>query len=138
MTQMINFPTRIQDCDSQSPALLDLFLSSDPSICSTMVFPLLENSNPVVVSVSIDFYHIHNRITCFIPLLMTILLLICLRDHLRDAWNNMFNLRTSAAAHEFCEWVQVRIDLDIAHRKYEVKPHSSPWFSAVCAAAIVH
>ena len=138
MTQMINFPTRIQDCDSQSPALLDLFLSSDPSICSTMVFPLLENSNPVVVSVSIDFYHIHNRIPCFITLLMTILLLICLRDHLRDAWNNMFNLRTSAAAREFCEWVQVRIDLDIAHRKYEVKPHSSPWFSAVCAAAIVH
>ena len=24
------------------------------------------------------------------------------------------------------------------HRKYQVKPHSSPWFSAACAAAIVH
>ena len=23
-------------------------------------------------------------------------------------------------------------------RKYQVKPHSSPWFSAACAAAIVH
>ena len=24
------------------------------------------------------------------------------------------------------------------HRKYQVKPHSSPWFSAACAAATVH
>ena len=26
----------------------------------------------------------------------------------------------------------------IPHCKYQVKPHSSPWFSAACAAAIVH
>ena len=26
----------------------------------------------------------------------------------------------------------------ISHRKYQVKPHSSPWFSATCVAAIVH
>ena len=36
------------------------------------------------------------------------------------------------------EWVQVGIDVYIPHRKYQVKPHSSPWFSAACAAAIVH
>ena len=36
------------------------------------------------------------------------------------------------------EWVQVGIDVCIPHRKYQVKPHSSPWFSASCAAAIVH
>ena len=41
--------------DSHSPALLDLFLSSDASICSTMAFPPLENSDHVVISVSIDF-----------------------------------------------------------------------------------
>ena len=29
-------------------------------------------------------------------------------------------------------------DLYIPHRKYQVKPHSAPWFSASCAAAIVH
>ena len=34
--------------------------------------------------------------------------------------------------------VQVGIDVYIPHRKYQVKPHSSPWFSAACAAAIVH
>ena len=38
-----------------SPTLLDLFLSSDAGICSTMAFPQLENSNHVVASVSIDF-----------------------------------------------------------------------------------
>ena len=36
-------------------ALLDLFISSDASICSTMTFPPLGNSDHVVVSVSIDF-----------------------------------------------------------------------------------
>ena len=50
-----NFPTQISDCDSHSPALLDLFLSSYTSICSKMVFPLLGNSDHVVVSGSIDF-----------------------------------------------------------------------------------
>ena len=35
--------------------LLDLFLSSAPSICSTMVFPPLWNSDHILVSVSIDF-----------------------------------------------------------------------------------
>ena len=39
---------------------------------------------------------------------------------------------------EFCECVQVGIDLYITHRKHQVKPYSSPWFSAACAAAIFH
>ena len=39
LTQMVNFPTWIPDCDSHSPALLDVFLSSDASICSTIAFP---------------------------------------------------------------------------------------------------
>ena len=53
---MVNFPTRIPDCDSHSTALLDLFFSSDASICSTMAFPpLLGNSDHVVLSASIEF-----------------------------------------------------------------------------------
>ena len=52
---MVNFPTRIPDCDSHSPALLDLFLTSDASICSTMAFLPLQNPDHVVVSFSIDF-----------------------------------------------------------------------------------
>ena len=58
---------------------------------------------------------------------------------MRDTpWEDIFKLGASAAASEFCEWVQVGIDVYIPHRKYQVKPHSSPWFSAACAAAIVH
>ena len=60
-------------------------------------------------------------------------------DHLRDIiWEDIFKLSASAAASGFCEWVQAGIDVYIPHYKYEVKPHSSPWFSAACTAAIVH
>ena len=52
---MVNFPTGIPDSDSHSLALLDLYLSSDASICSTMTLPPLGNSDHVFVSVSIDF-----------------------------------------------------------------------------------
>ena len=34
--------------------------------------------------------------------------------------------------------VQVGIDAYVPHRKYQVKPYSSPWFSSAYAAAIVH
>ena len=47
-TQMVNLPTRIPDCDSHSAALLDLFLSFDASIYSTMAFPPLGNSDNAV------------------------------------------------------------------------------------------
>ena len=44
----------------------------------------------------------------------------------------------SATSSEFCEWVQVGIDVYIPRWKYQVKSHSSPWFLAACAATIVH
>ena len=43
-------PTRLPDCDSHCPALLDFFLSS---ICSAMAFTPLGIFDLVVVSVSI-------------------------------------------------------------------------------------
>ena len=54
LTKMANFPTRIPDCESHSTALLDLFISSDASIRSTMAFSPLGNSDHVLVSISID------------------------------------------------------------------------------------
>ena len=51
---MVNFPTRTPLCGSHSPALLDLFISSNASICSTMAFPPLGNSDHAVLTVSID------------------------------------------------------------------------------------
>ena len=53
-------------------------------------------------------------------------------------WENIVELGAFASASEFCEWVQVGIDVYIPHREYHVKSHSSPCFSAACAAAIVH
>ena len=140
---MVNFPTRILlgGCDSPSPALLDLFISSDASICSTMAFPPLENSDHVVLSVSIDFPSNSQRDAPFHPIAY------CYsradwdgrRDHLRNfPREDIFKLGASAGASEFCEWVQVGIDVYIPYRKYQVKLHSSSWFSAACAAAIVH
>ena len=77
LTQMVTFPTWIPDCDSHNPAILDLFISSDASICSTMALPPLGNSDHVVVSVSIDLsHHIHHGMPHFIELLMNILVLI--------------------------------------------------------------
>ena len=65
LTQMVNFPTRIPDCDYHSPALLDVFLSSDANFHSTMVFPPLGNSDHVFTSVSIDFPTNSNEMPCF-------------------------------------------------------------------------
>ena len=141
LTQIVNFPTRIPDCDSHSPALLDLLFSSDTSICSTMAFPPLGNSDHVVVSVSIDFPTNSQQDPQFHCIAYDY---SCadwdgLPDHLRDVpLEDIFKLSVSAAASEFSQWVQVGIDVYIPHRKYQVKSHSSPWFSAACAAVIVH
>ena len=138
---MVNFPTWIPDCDFHSPALLDLILSSDASICSTMAFPPLGYSDHVVISVSIDFPSNSQQDVLFYCIAYDY---SCtdwdgLCDHLRDVpWEDIFKLGASAAASEFCEWVRVGIDVYIPHRKYQVKSYSSPWFSVACAAAIAH
>ena len=91
-----------------------------------MAFPTLENSDHVVISVSIDF-----------PSYLQLgALFHCnaydyscadwdgLHDHLRDVpWEDIFKLCASADANEFCEWVQVGTDVYFPHQKYQVKPH---------------
>ena len=141
LTQIVNFPTQIPCCGSHSSALLDLFISSDASICSTMAFLPLDNSDHVVVSVSIDFPINSKQDTLFHCMAYDY---SCanwdgLCDHLGDVpWEDIFKLSASAAASEFCEWVQVGIDLYIPHYRYQVKPHLSPWFSVAYDAVIVH
>ena len=120
---------------------MDLFLSSGPSICSAMAFPSLGNSDDGVVSVSIDFPSNSQWDAPFHCIAYNYSRAdwdgLC--DHLRDvSWEDIFKLNVSAAAKEFCEWVQVVIYVYIPHRKYQVKPYSSPWFSAGCAAALDH
>ena len=102
---MVKFPTWIPYCDSHSPALSDLFLSSEASICSAIPFPPLQNSDHGVVSVSIDvpsnsqwdirFYCIaYNSSHADWDSLC---------DHLREVpWKDILKLSASAAACEFC------------------------------------
>ena len=105
---MIDFPTRIPDCDSHSPVLLDLFISSDASTCSTMAFPPLGNFDHVVVSVSIDFPSNSQRDVLFHRIAYDYSRAdwdnLC--NHLRDVpWEDNFKLGASAVAKEFCERV---------------------------------
>ena len=129
LTKMLNFPTQISDCDSHTRAILDLFISFDASICSTMVFISLENSDHVVVSVSIEFPSNWKRDSPFhrIACDYSHVDWDCLCDHLKEVpWEDIFKLSASAASSKFFEWVQVGIDVYIHHRKYQVNPHSSP------------
>ena len=94
-----------------------------------MAFPPLENSDYVIVSVSIDFTNSKQD-----ALLHRIAYdssgadWDALHDHLRDVqWEDIFKLSASAAALG-CDSVQVGIDVYIPHHMYQVKPNSSPWF----------
>ena len=64
LTQMVSFPAGIPDCDSQSPALLDLFLSSDPSICSVKASLHWEI---LIMLLSLDFHWISIKFTMGCP-----------------------------------------------------------------------
>ena len=92
---MVNFPTGIPDCDSHNPALLDLFLSFNASICSTMDFPPLGTFDHIVVSFSIDFSPNSQQDA---PLYHTACDYShanwdCLCDYLRDVpWEDIFKL----------------------------------------------
>ena len=105
-----------------------------------MAFLPLRNSDHIDVSFSIDFPSDSQWDPPFHPIVYDY---SCadwdgLPDHLRDvAWEDIFKLHASDAASEFCEWIKVGIDVYIPHCKYQVTAHSSPWFSAACAAAIV-
>ena len=112
---MVNFHTRMHDCDSHSPALSDLFPSPDASICSTMTFPPLGNSGHFVVLVSIDFQINSKWNVPFHRIAYDYSRADCdsLRDYLKDvpSWKDISKLSASAAASEFCEWVQIGIDV---------------------------
>ena len=91
-----------------------------------MAFPSWEKSDHVVDSVSIDF-RIKSKQDA--PFHRVAYDYSCadwdgLRDHLGDVpWEGIFKLSASATTSEFCEWVQVGIDVYIPHRKYQVKLH---------------
>ena len=63
-------------CDSHNPALLDLFIFSDFSICSAIALPSLGNSDNVIVSVSINFLSNQPQVALFYCITCNILVLI--------------------------------------------------------------
>ena len=105
---MFNFPTQIPDFDSHSRGLSDLFIPYDASICSTVTFPPLENSDRVVVSVSTDFPPDLKRAASFH---CTAFDYSCadwdgLCDHWRDvSWEDISKLIASPAGTEFYGWI---------------------------------
>ena len=106
VNQMVNFYTWIPDCYCHSPALLDLYISSDASICSTLAFRPLGNSDYIFVSVSIEFESKSKGDTPFhcVAYDFSCADWVVLRNHLRDVlWEDIFKLGASAAASEFCE-----------------------------------
>ena len=119
---MVIFPTWIPDCDSHTPALLDLLFSSDSTISSSVVLPPLGNCDYVVVSVSIEFslnskedapFHSSTYEICYASW-------NSLYYYLRNvSWENIFKIgATATSATEFCEIVQTRIDVYIPFYKY--------------------
>ena len=86
-----------------------------------MTFPPLGNSDHVVVSVPIYFpinskqdapFHCVAYDYCRVDW-------NDLHDHLRDVpWEDIFKVSASAASSEFCDWVQIGIDVYIPHRKH--------------------
>ena len=82
-----------------------------------MAFPPLGNSDHVVVTVSIDFLSNSQQDVPFhcIAYDYSHADWDGLHDHLRDVpCKNIFKLGASAAASEFCGWVQVAIDIYIS------------------------
>ena len=95
LTQMVNFPTWMPDCDSHSPAPLDLLPSFDASICSTMAFAPIGNSDHVI-SVPINFLSNSQQDAVFhcIAYDYSHADWDGLHDHLRDVpWEDIFKLR---------------------------------------------
>ena len=132
LIQMVNFPIWILDYDSHSLALLDLFLSSDASICSTMAFPPLGTSN-VVISVSIvspsnskGNAPFHRIVYDYSPVDWD-----GLRNHLRDVPWDIFKLAAFAGSSKFCDWFQesMYISLIVNIRLSFTHPHD---FSCFC------
>ena len=77
-----------------------------------MAFPPLGNSDHVIVSVSIDFPINSKQDTPFHRVAYDYSRADWdgLRDNLRDVpWEDIFKLSASAAASEFCEWVQLEL-----------------------------
>ena len=107
---MANFPSWIYECDSHNPTLVDLFIFSNTSV-------FLGNFDYGVVSISISFL---SNSKWNVPFHCVAYDYSCvdwddLCNHLRNVpLEDIFKLSASAGASEFCEWVQVGINVYVS------------------------
>ena len=66
LPKMVNFPTRIHNCDSHSPALLDLFLSSDATMVLQWISLHWETLIMLLSQSPLTFQLIHSGMPHFI------------------------------------------------------------------------
>ena len=89
-----------------------------------MAYPSLGNSDHVIVSVSNDLPSDSKGDVPFLSHSLWLFLWWFGRSSRSSEKSSMGgHLGASAAATEFCDWVQFQIDVYIPHRKYQIKPH---------------
>ena len=141
LKQIIPFPTRVPDTANHFPSLLDLFLTSVPEFCTPTRLPPLGSSDHCVVSVSIDM---PSKCSSEVPFHRTSYRYAQadwdnFRSYIADGpFNFFFKFRASKLTSLISDWIRNGIELFIPHKTYQQKPHSQPWFTAACAAAIAH
>ena len=138
LTQIVSSPTRVPDRVGDTGYLLDLFLTTNPDYFSHTVSPPLGTSDHCVVTVTGN----HISSTPSVPFHRTVYRFSkadwCgFRTFLSQVSENItLSDDVHAAAQELSEWLQIGMKAYIPHRTYQMKPHSQPWFSPECAAAI--
>jgi len=139
LTQIVNFPTRFPDNPNHLPSLLDLCLVSDPSQCSVSPHSPLGSSDHGLISLKLSS---HSSSSSESPYHRTSYNYSkadwdSFRDFLRDGpWVEIFRFPADKCASYVTSWIQAGMESFIPSRRFQVKPHSSPWFSSHCAAAI--
>ena len=91
-TQMVNVLTLIPECESHIPVFLDVFISSNPSICFTVALIPLANLIMLLIQFLLTFLQIEKGILLFIAQLIIILVLI--RKVFMAIWD-LFRVRAS-------------------------------------------
>ena len=138
LTQIVTSPTRVPDRDGDTGYLLDLFLTTTPENFNHAVRSPLGSSDHCVVTAkykqvsstpSAPFHRTVYKYSqadwcSFRTFLSQISGDILVKDDVHKS------------ALELSEWLQIGMKAYIPHRTYQVKPHSQPWFTPECAAAI--
>ena len=118
LTQMVNFPTWIPGCFSVLLYWIYFFL-----LMLVFALPWFSFIGKLSSCCCLSFHWLFIKFTMGCPVSSHSLWLF-------SCW-----LGWSSWSFKFCEWVWVGIDVYIHHKKYQVKPHSSPWFfSFLCCS----